>query len=65
MRAVPGDTVGFVKIDEFKERENDAVMVADLLETRFSEHDPVSQIVAMVIRDPCWRELLHVHRIAL
>lgn len=46
MRAVPGDTVGFAKIDEFKGLENDTVMVADLLEPRFSERDPVPCVVA-------------------
>lgn len=45
MRAVPGDKVGFAKIDEFKRLENDAVMVADLPEPRFWEHDPVSHYV--------------------
>lgn len=47
MRAVPGDTVGFAKIDEFKGLENDAVMVAALLEPRFWEHDLASHYVAM------------------
>ena len=47
MRAVPGDTVGFANIDEFKGLENDTVMAADLLEPRFSERDPVSRVVAM------------------
>ena len=40
MRAVPGDKVGFAKIDEFKGLENDAVIVADLPEPRFWENEP-------------------------
>ena len=68
MRAVPGDTVGFAKVDGFEGPENDAVdavIVFDLPEPRFWQRGTVSHYVAMVIRDPCWREFLNVHRIAL
>ncbi|MDE0040301.1 MAG: NERD domain-containing protein [Gammaproteobacteria bacterium] len=47
MRAVPRDTVGFARIDEFKGLENDAVIVADLPDPRHSRRDPVSHYVAM------------------
>lgn len=47
MRALPGDTVGFARIDEFKGLENDAVIVVDLPEPRFWNRDPVSHYVAM------------------
>ena len=47
MRAVPGDTVGFARIDEFKGLENDAVIVVDLPDPRFWNGDLVSHYVAM------------------
>lgn len=47
MRALPGDTVGFARIDEFKGLENDAVIVVDLPDPRFWNDDPVSHYVAM------------------
>ena len=47
MRAVPGDTVGFARIDEFKGLENDAVIVADLPDPQYWRRDPVSHYVAM------------------
>ncbi len=47
MRAVPRDTVGFARIDEFKGLENDAVIVADLPDPQHWRRDPVSHYVAM------------------
>ena len=47
MRAVPGDTVGFARVDEFKGLENDAVIVIDLPDPRLWKRDPVSLYVAM------------------
>ena len=47
MRAVPGNTVGFARVDEFKGLENDAVIVVDLPDPRLWKRDPVSHYVAM------------------
>lgn len=47
MRALPRDTVGFARIDEFKGLENDAVIVADLPDPQHVAGDPVSHYVAM------------------
>ena len=46
MQAARGDTVGFVEIDEFKDLENDIVMVADLPAQRSCERDCLSQCLA-------------------
>lgn len=47
MRAIPRDTVGFARIDQFKGLENDAVIVADLPDPQHFRRDPVSHYVAM------------------
>ncbi len=47
MRAMPGDKVGFAKIDEFKGLENDAVIVVDLPDPILTGDKSVAHYVAM------------------
>ena len=61
MRALPGDTVGFARIEEFKGLENEAIVVADLPVPDETNRDSTAHYVAMsrarsvlslVYRDP-------------
>ena len=47
MRAMPGDKVGFARIDEFKGLENDAVIVVDLPDPLVAADRSVAHYVAM------------------
>lgn len=47
MRAMPGDKVGFARIDEFKGLENDAVIVVDLPDPVLADGKSVAHYVAM------------------
>ena len=47
MRAIPGDAVGFARVDEFKGLENDAIIVVDLPDPGQAAESRVSHYVAM------------------
>ena len=47
MRSMPGDKVGFARIDEFKGLENEAVMVLDLPAPNVATQDVAAHYVAM------------------
>ena len=47
MRSLPGDKVGFARIDEFKGLENEAVMVLDLPTPNVATQNAAAHYVAM------------------
>ena len=47
MRGIPGDKVGFARIDEFKGLENEAIMVVDIPAPAAAARDVTAHYVAM------------------